>query len=243
MRRAKQEHLVIGMGQIGSAIAAVLQDNRKNTISGIDKDGVIGSKFDVVHICFPYSRRFKRQVKQYIAQYLKVYGLVIIHSTVPCGTTDKIGDYVVHSPVRGVHPHLYEGIKTFVKFFGGKRAIEASKIFIKCKVKIAFSNNAVDTELLKLLDTTAYGWNIIFNKWAMKMCRKYDANFNFVYTLGTETYNQGYAKLGRKDVVRPVLNYIPGKIGGHCILSNCKLLGGVISLVIVYLDKIYGKMK
>jgi hypothetical protein len=25
---------------------------------------------------------------------------------------------VVHSPVRGVHPYLYEGIKTFVKYIG-----------------------------------------------------------------------------------------------------------------------------
>ena len=37
------------------------------------------------------------------------------------------------------------------------------------------------------------------------------------------TYNEGYKKLGKTYVVRPVL-YPTDKIGGHCIIPNAKLL-------------------
>ena len=33
--------------------------------------------------------------------------------------------------------------------------------------------------------------------------------------------------LGRPEVVRPVLNYVPGPIGGHCVVSNAMLFKGV----------------
>ena len=42
----------------------------------------------------------------------------IIHSTVAPGTTSKIKGNVCHSPVRGLHPNLDLGIKTFLKYIG-----------------------------------------------------------------------------------------------------------------------------
>src|SRR3990167_1823225 len=102
----QQSHLVIGLGEVGKAICAVLQDNPKNMVVGLDKGDVDSRQYDVIHICFPYSRKFKKQVRQYCQHYLKIRGLVIIHSTVPVGTTESLDQIdAVHSPVRGVHPH------------------------------------------------------------------------------------------------------------------------------------------
>jgi len=37
-------------------------------------------------------------------------------------------------------------------------------------------------------------------------------------------YNDGYTKLGKSNVVRPVLTPPSGKIGGHCVSQNFELL-------------------
>ena len=50
-----------------------------------------------------------------------------------------------------------------------------------------------------------------------------DIPFDEVMSLYNQTYNDGYSKLGKINVIRPVLN--PGnKIGGHCVIPNLKLL-------------------
>ena len=56
------------------------------------------------------------------------------------------------------------------------------------------------------------------------ICKKNKIDFGEAYTQWNETYNQGYKKLGMNYVIRPVLKHIPGKIGGHCIISNCEIL-------------------
>src|SRR5574343_123027 len=118
-------HLVIGNGKVGQAIAGILKS------AVIDKGGWSGVKRPILHICFPYSRKFVRQVRKYIAQYNP--DLIIIHSTVKVGTSEKIG--AVYSPIRLVHPNLIEGIRTFVKYFGGDGADEATKIFKDLGIK------------------------------------------------------------------------------------------------------------
>ena len=42
-------------------------------------------------------------------------------------------------------------------------------------------------------------------------------------TLYNQTYNEGYSKLNKRNVVRPVL-YPTTKIGGHCVVPNAKIL-------------------
>jgi len=150
-------HLVIGSeGPVGSALVEVLSD--KYAVDGIDylSDRLPG-KYDVIHICFPYNQKFEEAVEVYLDLYLAPGGLVIIHSTVPVGTSAKFN--AVHSPIRGVHPHLAEGIRTFTKFFGGLRAVEAAWIFAQLGIETVTSPQAEDTEAMKLWDTTYYGWN------------------------------------------------------------------------------------
>jgi UDP-N-acetyl-D-mannosaminuronate dehydrogenase len=133
----------------------------------------------------------------------------------------------VHSPVRGVHPKLYEGLKTFIKFIGGE-TIEAVSItkkhFDELEIKYEVLENSVTTELAKILCTTYYGVCIAFHNDIFKLCTDYNVNYEEVATRWNTSYNEGYQKLGMENVVRPVL-YPPKdkKIGGHCVIPNARL--------------------
>jgi hypothetical protein len=128
------------MGQIGTALFKVLKE--RYTVYGYDKKDqqdpmsslAEGVGFDVLHVAFPYSRDFVNDVKIYKKIFGHAHTITIIHSTVPVGTTDQI-DNAVHSPVRGIHPDLVGGIKTFVKFFGGRLAKDAAKIIDELWIK------------------------------------------------------------------------------------------------------------
>lgn len=227
--------LVIGSrGEVGSALQNILK------CEGIDVDFAISHSpcplgcFDVLHICFPYSKEFVREVKGYIYQFKSK--LIIIHSTVPIGATRRIGENAVHSPVRGMHPELSIGIRIFTKFFGGKKAEEAAEIFRELGISVRTCEDPRNTEAGKLWSTTAYGLSIILEKEIKKYCDGYNIDFNIVYKEFTETYNQGYTELGMPNVARPVLKHMEGEIGGHCIIANCKLLKTKISKFILNLN-------
>jgi UDP-N-acetyl-D-mannosaminuronate dehydrogenase len=132
---------------------------------------------------------------------------------------------VVHSPIRGVHPHLAKGIKTFVKYFGGKKAKEAAKVFERLGVKTKVFKDARTTEAIKLWDTSQYGRLIMLEKEIHQWCKENKIDFDAVYTQANKDYNTGYVALGRPEVVRPYLKHMPGPIGGHCVTPNSKLLG------------------
>ena len=112
----RSRHYVAGNGEVGSAIAETLSGEYDVEVFG--KAGTSGT-CDVLHVCFPHSDTFEAQVEDAALRYAP--NLTIIHSTVPVGTTDSLATTlrVVHSPVRGVHPHLVEGVRTFVKYFAG----------------------------------------------------------------------------------------------------------------------------
>lgn len=218
MDNVKLRHLVLGYGEVGQAICKVLgQAMWKSTTSGNWDNNPV----DVLHVCIPF--KDKNSFKEAIAPYMEIAKLVIVHSSVPIGTCFDLG--VVHSPVRGVHPNLEEGIRTFVKYFGGKDADKAAKIFFDLGIKTRILSSASTTEALKLWDTTQYGLMILLEKAIYRWCKRHNLNFHEIYTLANKDYNEGYVALGRPEVVRPYLKHIPGPIGGHCVVPNAKLLG------------------
>lgn len=209
------DNLVIGTGQIGTAISAILN------CEGIDINQTPERKtYKYLHICFPYSDKFIEYVEQYQDRFSP--DKIIVHSTVPIGTCKKIN--AVHSPVRGVHPDLEEGIRTFTKFFGGEDAYECATLFREKGISVHITQNSDDTEALKLWDTTIYGVNILLEKEIYKFCQKNGLDFNLVYTESAKTYNEGYEKLGHPEFKKYILKHMPGEIGGHCILPNIELL-------------------
>lgn len=222
-------NLVIGRGEVGKAVQAVLE------CDGIDKGETKTGKYKYLHICIPYSDSFKKIVLDYQEEYMDEGGLLIIHSTVPLGTSESLN--AVHSPIRGVHPNLEEGVRTFVKYFGGQRAGEASAEFIKKGVKCEITSSARNTEAGKLWSTTQYGLFIALQKEIHEYCEENGLDFDVVYTQFNRTYNEGYAKLDMPHVLRPILKHVDGPIGGHCIQSNASILhqdfgGDVLKMVL-----------
>jgi UDP-N-acetyl-D-mannosaminuronate dehydrogenase len=212
---------ILGYGEVGRAMAGFYKNplikdlNRDDGLAGVD----------ILHVCLPWSQNFVKIVKKEIKEIRP--GLTIIHSTVAPGTTKNIGGNTVHSPVRGVHPRLFEGIKTFVKYIGAdsKKGGTAAKKHLEIlgiKTKIFYPS--LTTEMGKLFDTSYYGLCIAWHGEMQKICKKYRVNFEEAVTDFNRTYNEGYAKLGKKDVVRPVLYPPKSGIGGHCIIPNAKIL-------------------
>ena len=223
---------IIGHGEIGSSIEKLYLGKSKYTvfIKDIERDdGLEG--IDFLHICIPFSDKFIDQVVNYIEIYNPTN--TIINSTVLPGTTDKIinltrNTSIAHSPVRGVHPKLYEGLITFQKYVGVQEESSFSDV-----VKVHFMDIGVDSvivtptkasELAKLLSTTYYGLCIAWHGEVQELCNKYNVDFDTVSTLWNQGYNEGYTKLGMSNVCRPVLYPPSDKIGGHCVVSNAELM-------------------
>lgn len=223
-------HLVLGLGEIGSAIQKILGSDGYDPKVNPDKDVKF---YDVLHICFPYSAEFVKAVKMYERELHA--DLVIVHSTVPVGTCDENG--WVHSPVRGVHPDLELGIRTFVKFFGGAQSSRAAGIFSELGIKTYGLAYAKNTEALKLWDTTIYGMNILIEKGIAAYCEKHGLDFETVYTLANATYNEGYAMLGKPQFSKYVLAHKDGPIGGHCVIPNAELLDHPLAEILILANK------
>src|SRR3990167_2245655 len=209
----RMDSLIIGNGQVGGSLWRIIGG------AIMDKEGFEGT-FDIIHICFGYSKDFEKEVRKYQRKYKPKY--TVIHSTVPVGTSRKLG--AIHSPIRGVHPNMEQGIRTFVKFIGGENADEVADYFRRLGLRVYLCRKSETTELLKLLDTAYYGWCIEFAKEVEMLCKRYKVPFAEVYTLANQTYNDGYKKLGYEEYQRPVLQPLQKRIGGHCILRNCDLL-------------------
>lgn len=183
-------------------------------------------KLDVMHVCIPDSENFGQIVRDVQAQYLP--RLTIVHSTVKVGTTKKLVQPVVHSPVRGIHPHLKEGMQTFVMYIGydfKEAGEEADKVLRSLGITTQMVHDSRHTELGKLRDTTYYGLAIAYHAYTDRLCDSLGLDFKHVANDWDYTYNLGYKQLGKENVIRPVL-YPPedGKIGGHCIIPNAKTL-------------------
>lgn len=209
-------HLILGYGEVGMALHKIFPQ-----AMWMDRKGGNWNqeRVQVLHVSIPYSEEFK----EIIEGWKDKVDMIIVHSTVPVGTCDELG--VVHSPIRGVHPELESGIRTFVKYFGGEGAEKAAELFRKVGIRTRSYPEAKITEALKLWDTTQYGMLILLQKTIYKWCKKRGLPFDIVYQQANIDYNEGYLKLGRPDVVRPFLKHMEGPIGGHCIIPNSKLLG------------------
>ena len=216
---------ILGFGEIGSSFAKFYKNPKIKDIKR--NDGLIG--VEILHVCIPYNKNFLEIVKREIKEINPK--LVIIHSTVAPGTTKKLSDIfggiVVHSPMRGTHPNLFKGMKTFVKYIGAdnkKAGLMAQKHINSLGIKTKLFFPSTTTELGKILDTTYYGVCIAWHKEMKKICNKFDVDFEHAVTDFNKTYNEGYTKLGKKNVIRPVLFVDDKPIGGHCVVLNAKIL-------------------
>ena len=241
--------LIIGLGEIGSSILNLYNNNKEYKVFYSEKKevttalkevlrqrGVTDIKdvnddinISVAHVCIRFSKSFKDVISSYIKKYTP--DVTLIHSTIAIGTTTAIYNItlkpIVHTPVMGVHPNLTEGIKTFTKIVGpvtdvaGALAVEhLSSLYIKTKVY----KSAEESEAAKLFSTSYYGTVIRFMQEVHDVCTTYNIDFDNVYSKTNDIYNEGYKKLGMDNVIRPVLKYMGKGTGGHCVYENAVLL-------------------
>lgn len=211
--------LIIGYGQIGKALTEVLEDYMPDILDSSYPSTNLEEEYDIIHICFPYSKDFVDEVKKYQSQFKAKY--TVIHSTVPVGTSRLCN--AIHSPVVGIHPHLARSITTFTKFIGGEQASGVADYFRRAGCKVYLYDKPETTELAKLSQTSYYAMTIEYIKMLKRECNEKGLSFAEVSTIPVNDYNRGYEELGMPEIKIPNLVPIMREQGGHCTIPNCDL--------------------
>jgi len=238
---------IFGHGETGTSLERIYSEFERSRIfiKDLVRDDDL-QDLDVLDICISYDKHsFVDVVSKQILESNPT--LTIIHSTVFPGTTQEIikrtNASVVHSPIRGVHPNLAAGIKTFVKYVGtdnDKDREDAVKHFEDFGIVSVGCSSSKVTELGKILSTTYYGTVIAWHGEMKRFCDEVGVDFEETVTNFNETYNDGYTELGKTNVVRPILIPPNGKIGGHCIIQNAEILSEICDSTALQLILQYG---
>lgn len=215
--------IVIGLGQIGSAVKAVTESEYSldlNSVTVTPTDG-----YDVMHICFPYSDSFEQQLRSYAATYRPQH--IAVWSTVPIGTCEGIDVRIVHTPVESKHPDLELGIRHMTRWIGHNDVREGrffDNYFKNLNLRTKLVDGARFTEALKLISTTEYGINIVFADYKKRIADDLEMPFELTKEWNKD-YNYLYQQLGLGGKFQKfVLDPPNGKIGGHCVRENSILL-------------------
>ncbi len=209
--------VIVGLGEVGKPLLDIMKSRYQTFGVDINQPASI-SQCDVMHICFPFeSDKFVGQVVEYIHHYRPA--LTIVNSTVAPGSTRRIaaesGTPVVHSPIRGKHARMQEELLHYTKFVGaldpqsGQHAVEH---FEKIGMKTRLLTSPEATEIAKLTETTYFGLLIAWAQEVERYCAKLGVNYDDVVSIYDEIK------------FFPAVKYLPGVIGGHCVMPNIAIL-------------------
>jgi hypothetical protein len=213
--------VVIGLGETGFPLFNIIREFDRAAY-GCDLKRQIGEKpesTEFLNICLPYIGidDFVGVVKKYQIEYSPI--LTIIHTTVPIGTTSKIGN-AVHSPILGKHGRMQDDILTYTKWVGGERASLAAEYLNESRIKTRVVSTSEETELMKLMCLAKYGMSIAFSVYQKDLCDKYNVNYDDVYEWDSN-YNNGVLPSYKRPLISPPNNR---KIGGHCVITGTRIL-------------------
>ncbi len=214
--------LVVGLGEIGDPLLEIVRGVYQ--AEGLDiETRELQGPFDVLHICFPYGPDFVKTATEYINKFDPT--LTIIESTVRPFTTNEIYSRtkkpICHSPVRG---RKADGFKwayfAYTKFIGpvkpefGKMAED---YYHSLGLKTYLCHSPLESEFMKLLNTSYFGLMIAWFQEIHRICRKFDLKEEEI----VDFFKTNEEDSGRKHP-RPV--FYPGTITGHCVIPNAQLL-------------------
>lgn len=212
--------LLVGYGEVGRGVYECLSRFHDISIHDKDKGKVIDSgNFDVLLVAIPYSEDFVDIVKEYTDKF-NIFD-VIVFSTVKIGTCSRI-NRCVHSPVEGRHPDIGKSISKMKRFVGGISDTVVA-FFALTGLDVVYLDKPEYTEFLKLRSTTLYGVNIEFARYSKEVADDIGMDFEYIKEFDLE-YNKLYKGLGLDNFSRYILDAPKGKIGGHCVVPNAKLL-------------------
>jgi hypothetical protein len=210
--------LVIGVGEVGGALAQVLE--RKQAVLRHDIEPQdFAEPIGVMHICIPFKTpaQFEPAALSYIERFKP--DLTIINSTVVPGTTRSIaiksGTPVGYSPVRGKHARMTDDMlhyKKFVAALDPETRRRAEEHFQAAGMKTRGIEKIETLELAKLAETSYFGVLIAFAQELDRYANAVGANYSEAIDFFEEV-----------DFL-PRTRYFPGFIGGHCVIPNIHLL-------------------
>src|SRR5438094_7116438 len=177
--------VVVGLGEVGRPLLEVLK--RAHRVEGVDLAARgISESVEFLHVCYPVEiDDFVGVTARYVERYRPQ--VVVIHSTVPVGTTRAVARAVavpaVHSPVRGKHARMVEELTHYVKFIGAEQRSVAERVkahFEAAGMKAKLLASAEATELAKLTETTYFGLLIAFAQDVNRMARSAGVSYDDV---------------------------------------------------------------
>ena len=213
---AKDDVVVVGLGEVGRPLFELVRE--KHNAIGIDIEPVsTDGECAVLHICYPFSERFVRTTIDYIEQ--TGPALIVVNSTVARGTTRVVYRAsripIVYSPVRGKHFKMKGDLLHYTKFIGGidnGAALRASEHFQSIGMKTKLLSSPEAAELAKLTETTYFGLLIAWAQEVERYCNRLQVNYDQVVSFFDEV------------PFFPGVKYVPGVIGGHCVMPNIEIL-------------------
>ena len=235
--------ILIGFGEVGSALYDILNERRHILIhdppKGFEEPFPRKDAIEWMHVSIPYSDSFIDTVLEYRNDFYPRF--IVIHSTVPVGTTrtlcEKMGAhgsgefgsfYVYYSPIRGRHPNLSRGIRSFPKWYAsewdGNADFAFEGYFAMAGMQTRKAPNTDILELMKLWETTSFALQLIM--WAeienetKTLPGEYQRNIGAMKSWLWEKRKCYDGDIG----LVPVLDLVPGPLGGHCLRSNIELV-------------------
>lgn len=225
---AMEKALIIGLGEVGSAIYQVFKNSGVYRVYGYDIDRSktidmlddIEKPIDYLHIAIPYSDRFVDIVKSYSEMFNPK--ALFIHSTVAIGTTRRVykatEKITAYTPVRGKHPNIVRHIMFWSKWVAAipsERVDECAKHLETTGFKVRVYRGPVESlELAKLWETVYRAIMIASWQELHRIARAFKADVEAVAEFIGEVH----------EVLRDRPIYYPGVIGGHCLIPNTKIL-------------------
>jgi UDP-N-acetyl-D-mannosaminuronate dehydrogenase len=208
--------VVAGLGEVGKPLLQIL--SRSYESAGVDVAPVeIRRPCSVLHVCYPFQLPdFVGTTVSYIEKYKPE--LTIINSTLRLGTTRKVQERVstpvVYSPVRGKHAKMEQDMLHYQKFVAGfdeQSTHRAAEHFAGAGFATGVFRTPEVGELSKLVETT---WLGVLIGWAQEVER-------MAVQCGA-SYEEVNAFI--QEISFLPSHVFPGRIGGHCVMSNIALL-------------------
>ena len=210
-----------GKGAVGKALVDAYEPLVDTHVLDVDaRPDVVG--YDFMHVAIPWQvgdfvNKVREAQKDFKARRL------IIHSTVPVGTTRQFGESACHSPILGQHDDLGSSLTKFTKWYGPVKVDDSLKFKEHLElpgITAQSLGRPEDTEFAKLACLRRFLHDLAYYQEMDQIARKLLVPKS-VLANWTRAYNAGYAGT---QFVRPNLRFPEGKVGGKCVLQGATML-------------------